>query len=204
MPRRSRGGTRPAVCGSWQMTRSPSRTRASMAIAFSRATRSKIATWSGPSGEPSPDRAVDRVVDALGHTEKVRRPLDDEPASIYAQAADVAQDRVEHLGDPSARGRGIDVPHGASTEQSDGPFRLHARGTAHGRGPRAFRMRPWIGLRRGLPARRASADSGLRGACHARAARGSAAHAVEPGAGKSAASQPISGGKRSARMPSRG
>ena len=71
-------------------------------------------------------RTVERVVDPLGQAEKVGRPLEDEPARINAEAADIAKERAEHLGYTAAGRRRVDVPDAASAEQfaSGGGFAL--------------------------------------------------------------------------------
>lgn len=78
----------------------------------------------GPERRAVAGRGAERVVDALGHAEEVGRSLEDEPADVDAEAADVAQDRAQHLGHAAAGRGGVDVPDGASAEERADRLRL--------------------------------------------------------------------------------
>jgi hypothetical protein len=56
-------------------------------------------------------------MDALGDREEVRIALDHQPARVDAGAADIGEQRLQHLGDTAAGRRRIDVEHRAALER---------------------------------------------------------------------------------------
>jgi hypothetical protein len=62
-------------------------------------------------------RAVQSVVDALGHREELGRPLDDDPAGVDADAAGIGEQRRQQLDHPAAASGRVDVPDGAALEE---------------------------------------------------------------------------------------
>jgi hypothetical protein len=52
--------------------------------------------------ERDPDGAAQPIVDALGHREEIRCPVDHHHADVYASVASVSDERSEELRHPAA------------------------------------------------------------------------------------------------------
>ena len=70
----------------------------------------------GPQLATVAGRAVQQVMQALRELEEGRRALDHEPASVDVEATRVAEQRGQHLGDATALGGRVDVPHDATVQ----------------------------------------------------------------------------------------
>ena len=131
-------------------------------------TDSYAAASASPSDASVTGNTVETVVDALGDREELGVTGDDEPAHRHADAEDVADQHLQHLGHSPAGGRRVDVPHRAASERgpSTGCF-ADERGVAllpderlqasqfhdgdvdlAGWGKRSRTARSWLGLDR--------------------------------------------------------
>ena len=115
-PVSSSRGIIPAVCGSCSSTTSAGRIRAASASALRGAAALVDRALGSPERPPS-SGAVEAVVEALGDAEEVGVAVDHDPARVEPGAADVADQRAQHLGDAAAvRGR-VDGPERPAGEQ---------------------------------------------------------------------------------------
>ena len=108
----------PAVCGSCsRIAVAPAeRIWAVSSSALRAQQRSYVARSAGPSG-CRVLRAVEAVVQSLRDAEELGVALHDDPAHVQPRAADVADQRAQHLGHATAEGGRVDGPQRAVAEQ---------------------------------------------------------------------------------------